>query len=156
MASTHCSAGAYAGKSILVSVFMGCSDTRPDSANFTELGWRRGLSFQVDKETIDVTTAGSAGAFREKIQTFTEMTGSLDGVAIRSDDLKTLRRYIITTPQADAWLRFEIPDEAGAVENMYVQCMFSSYSLDGNYDSEATNDLSWEAVSVPEFVDVPA
>lgn len=150
----HCNAGAYAGKAILVSYFLGCSDTRPADNSFVAAGWRRGLGLQIDKETIDVTTAGSAGSVREKLQTFTEITGSFDGVAIRSEDLKLLRRYIMQTPQADCWIRYEIPGANGAVEKIYFQAMFSSYSLDGNYDSEATNDLSWEAVTVPEFVDV--
>lgn len=153
---SHCNSGGYAGKQVLVSYFLGCSDTQPADNTFIQAGWRRGLSFEVNKETIDVTTAGSTGSFREKIQTFTEITGSLDGVAIRSTDLKALREYIITTPQADCWLRFAIPDESGATEIIYIQAMFSSYNLDANYDGEATNGINWEAVSVPVFVDVPA
>ena len=152
----HCTSGGYAGKLVGVYYFLGCSDAAPDPDDYVFAGWRRGTGISVSKDSIDVTTAGSAGSFREKIQTFTEITGSFDGVAKREDNIKTLRQYIMQTPQADCWIKMVIPDEAGSVEVIEIQAMFNSYSLDAPYDAEGSNSVEWEAVAVPIFTDVPS
>lgn len=152
----HCNSGGYAGKAVAVYYFLGCSDTAPDPEDYIFAGWRRGTSMSISKESIDVTTAGSASSIREKLQTFTEITGSVDGIAKREDDIKTLRRYIATTPQADCWIKLVIPDMGSTVEVIEIQAMFGSYDLDAPYDESSTNSLDWEAVAVPIFTDVPA
>lgn len=153
---SHCNSGGYAGKLVGVYYWLGCSDTTPDAEDYIFAGWRRGTSLSISKESIDVTTAGSASSIREKLQTFTEITGSIDGIAKREDDVKTLRRYIATTPQADCWIKLVIPDMGSTVEIIEIQAMFGSYDMDAPYDESVTNSLDFEAVSVPIFTDVPA
>lgn len=152
----HCNSGGYAGKEVAVYYWLGCSDTTPDPEDYVFAGWRRGTSLSISKESIDVTTAGSASSIREKLQTFTEITGSLDGIAKREDDIKTIRRYIATTPQADCWIKLVIPDMGSTVEVIEIQAMFGSYDYDAPYDESTTNSLDFEAVAVPIFTDVPA
>ena len=152
----YCTNSAYSGKLVHLYYFLGCQDVEPDPEDYTYVGWRRDLAFNVDISDSDATTAGTPGAIRTYIQTFKEITGDFSGISNRDAALKALRTYLMTQTETPGWVKLVIPDEAGSVEVIQVQCIFTTYAFNSGYEDPATNDVSWKAVAVPLFDDVPS
>jgi hypothetical protein len=151
----YCDSGAYSGKRVQLSYFLGCVDTPPDPEDYIVVGWRRDLSFSVTWADSDATTAGTNSSIRTFIQTFKEIAGDFSGIANRDAQLKALRRYITAAKQGTSgWVRLLIPDESGAVEIIEFQVIFTNYGFNTGYEDPATNDVGWKAVAEPVFTDV--
>lgn len=152
----YCTSSAYSGKLVQLSYFLGCVDTAPDPEDYVAVGWRRDLAFSVEIGDSDATTAGTEGSIRTFIQTFKEISGDFSGIANRDASLKALRNYLLTSEETSGWVRFVIPDEAGAVEVIEMQVIFTNYGFNTGYEDPATNDVGFKAVSVPIITDVPS
>lgn len=152
----YCTSSAYSGKLVQLSYFLGCVDTAPDPEDYVQVGWRRDLAFSVEIGDSDATTAGTEGSIRTYIQTFKDIAGDFSGIANRDAALKTLRRYMLESETTAGWVRFVIPDEAGAVEVIEMQVIFTNYGFNTGYEDPATNDVGFKAVAVPIITDVPS
>jgi len=152
----YCTSSAYSGKLVQLSYFLGCVDTAPDPEDYVTVGWRRDLAFSVEIGDSDATTAGTEGSIRTYIQTFKDIAGDFSGIANRDTALKALRRYMLESETTAGWVRFVIPDEAGAVEVIEMQVIFTNYGFNTGYEDPATNDVGFKAVAVPIITDVPS
>lgn len=148
----------FLGRDVAIDIALGDFDESP-TAEYVELGGTRGVSDSMTSETSDLTNRSTPGSFRQKLTTWSEMTGSIDGISIKGDahNVKSTRNHFVTDRYKRAWLRLTAPNGAdGATEVMEVPIVITQFDNDYSYEGEPTWTLSWESQGAPAYVEVPA
>lgn len=149
----------FVGREVFIEFAPGdFDDEAAAEASFLELGATRGVSDSGSAETVDMTNRSSPGSFRQRLITYTEMTGSIDGVITKGADsnVRAVRDHFYTDEKKQGWLRLTSPDSDGGTEVMAVPVVLSQFDRDFNYEGEPTFTMNWEAQEQPTFDQAPA
>lgn len=151
--------GAYLGREVGVQVAVSGSRTKPDDAEFLDVGGTKDLSLSGQWGTVDVTSRSSLGRIREQLLDYVGFSGSFGGNILAEDasNLRVVRnRALGIQPEGEeaedarptAWIRFAIPDElnaeTGAVELLTLPINLSQCELNWPDEAAATFNFSFE------------
>lgn len=129
------------GKDLLIKVDM------DDTGSFETLAGLRASKISFNTETIDTTSLESAGGWRELLAGGGVKTASISGSGVFRDETTDERARQIFFDGHIPLFQVVIPD-FGIVEGSF---QIASLEYAGNYDGEATYDISFASAGVLSF-----
>ena len=140
-----CESQAFLGRETTLEYFIGCGDVAPLESQWLFLGALRSNSLSTEWDTVDATADDSAGAIREMLATYKNITISADGVAKRTDNGTTTNQIALlqhfmnptsTGGQPVVWLRRTDPRLT-----IIGYFLMSTYDLEAPYDEVSTYSI---------------